>query len=163
MDSDSNKEYKSKIITIFGTKYEIKHKNINVINNKYSIYFGLIIHSFTKKLLIILVSCLIIYIMIWQHINSIILECLNDNNLCKYDNINCTDLLYDEKYQCIKNTNLINLIYSSIIDLSYNILYLFFIILLLYILVIVCEKITLLINISISKYNEHIPNIENRI
>jgi len=170
MDSDLNKGYKSKIINIFGTKYEIKHKNNNIINNKFSIYFGLTIHIFINffsnarlliKSLIITGSFIMIFLILWQYIDDIIIDCINDDSICPYINVNCNNLSYNETYQCILKTNFIDLIFFGINNLILLIFNLLKIIIVLYIFTIFCEICMIFINYIINKYKEHIPNIEN--
>ena len=172
MDSDNNKGYKSKIITFFGTKYEINHKNINILNNSCCIYIGLVIHICIKfftnamlfrKLLIIIGLCAMIYLIIWQNIDSIILDCIADNILCPYINMSCVDLSYNDTYKCILKTYYIDIIYYSFIYLMSLIINLFKIIILLYIFTICCELFMMFINTTINKYIPTIRNIDNII
>ena len=172
MDTDSTKGYKSKIIKIFGKEYEITHKNNNVINNKYSIFFGWCIFICKKFFInsVLFRKCLILlgiftlgYIIIWSHIDISIMDCINNNNMCVYNITDCINIDYNKQYKCIRELHNINLINSSIynfINIIYNLCK---IILLLYFFTIICDKLSLIINMSIKLYTEQIPNIDSII
>ncbi len=172
MDSDIDKCFKSKIITVFGTKYIIKHKNNNILNNKFSIIIGLTFHIiynfFTnavlfRKILIIIGFISMIFIILCQKIESMIDECISMDILCPYVNLSCNDLSYNDTYNCILSTNYNDLIYHSIIYLISLIYNLVKIIILLYAFTLSCEIFMMSINNTIYRYKEQIPIIENII
>ena len=127
MDSDLSKGYKSRKISIFGKDYEISHRNNRVINNNFSIYFGVSIYMckqffikavLFRKILIISGFIMMGYLLYWSHIDNNIISCINDYESCIYNITNCVNLEYNNKYNCIIlpgyiNQNLNDYIYDD--------------------------------------------------
>ena len=146
IDIDNYKGYKIRIITLFGTHYELKHKNNNILNNNIWIYMSLTTYlikkylynfNICKKLLIFFCIFIINYIYVIQYANNYILRCI-DNKL-----------------------------YMINADIIYIYIYGFYdfwkIIIGLYLFLFCWEKLTYFIDITVNKYNEYIPTIENII
>ena len=157
MDNDMDKGFKKKIINIWGTKYEIKHKNKDVINNNWSVYFGFSIFcckQLFRKFLISTGVCMMIFLTIWEYIDRTILLCMYDSVECPFIYIGCYNITYYDEYVCVRDNNFSILFRLAIINLWYKFIWLLIIFLWFY-LVILC------FNYSISKYIEQIPTIEN--
>ena len=188
MDQDDYKEHKKRIIHIFGSKYEISHKNNIIINNNYSIFIGIFIYKikslysnfeFFRKSLIIIGSIIFIGLFIFANIDETIVNCIdyinninninsiNNKDICYYNINNCYNTEYNILYKCIFELNKNELYLYGILHLFVVFLNICKIIFIIYLFVIFCEKFSLiinyLINISITKYNEYIPSIDNII
>lgn len=174
MDQDDNKEYKKRVIEIFGSKYEITHKNNNIVNNNYSIYFGIIIYKiksilynteFFRKILMIIGFILIIGLLIWAYIDTTIIKCMGTKIECNYILDSCNDNEFNIFYKCIFELNKYKLYVDGIFNIALIVFYAIVANVLLYLFAIICEKINIIfnyiINISINKYNEYVPCIEN--
>jgi hypothetical protein len=146
IDIDNYKGYKIRIITLFGTQYELKHKNNRILNNNIWIYMSLATYlikkylynfNICKKLLMFFCIFIINFIYVIQYANNYISRCI-DNKLYMIN----TDIIYIYIYG----------------------FYDFWIIIIgLYLFLFCWEKLTYFIDITVNKYNEYIPTIENII
>jgi len=172
MDSDLSKGYKSRKISIFGKDYEISHRNNRVINNNFSIYFGVSIYMckqffikavLFRKILIISGFIMMGYLLYWSHIDNNIISCINDYESCIYNITNCVNLEYNNKYNCIKQNYNKELTNSSLYNFM-NMIYLFIqSIILLYLIAVICDKLSIIINMTIKIYKENVPDIDSII
>jgi hypothetical protein len=153
-DTDTDKLVKKKIINICGTKYEIKHK---INSNKCNICIGLSIlccKQLFRKCLVSIGIFMLIFLIIWEYMDRIILLCMYDSAECPIIYIGCNNLSYFDEYVCVRNSNFFNLLMLSINNIWCLFIYSLFLMFCVY-LAIVC------FNYSICRYIEHLPTIEN--
>lgn len=154
-----NKEIKKKIINIWGTKYEITHRDSNIINNSFSVCLGFGVFcckQIFRKCLVGIGICMFVFLVIWEYIDRTILLCMYDCAECPFIYIGCNNMSYGEEYLCIRRNNFYILIMLSINNIWCLFIYALVIILGVY-FCIQC------FNYSICQYIEQLPTIENII
>lgn len=189
----NNDKIKKRVITMFGTKYEIKHHSSSVINSKFFTYVGLFVSIFKKqdimeKLVIILTIlcmfgfvCFLASTLIEQRIIN---TCIDDGLKCDYletickpkyskylENINIRHInsspfvlskkvrscIYDNYYNEI-NTDMYNVLQNILISC---IKWFGYIVAFEITILTTCSVVRHLINFSIIKYNEFVPDVNN--
>jgi hypothetical protein len=88
-----NDKIKKRVITIFGTKYEIKHHSSNVVNSKFFAYVGILVSILKKKNIMDKISTALAFLCIIGlifFVTSIIIKqgvigtCIDDGLTCDY-------------------------------------------------------------------------------